>query len=272
MDTRAIGLMDSGLGGLSVGRILQQQLPNESLVFLGDQGRFPYGTRPQSEVRQFGMQIGRFLSAQHVKMVIIACNTMTAAALPNIQQELKVPVIGVIHPGAVAAVAAPKHDRVGVIATESTTKDGAYVRQIHRLNPAIEVVSQATQQLVSVVEHGQAGTPMAQQSVDQALAIFKQQPVDALVLGCTHFPFLTPEIKKTLGPKVTLVDPANETVKNARQVLASRGELAPADHRAETTLYTTADAAELAQMAAKLLPRRADHIKHIDATTLEEEY
>lgn len=272
MDNRPIGLMDSGLGGLSVGRILQRQMPNESLVFLGDQGRFPYGTRPQSQVRQYGLQIARFLASQHVKMVIIACNTMTAAALPNIQQDLKIPVLGVIEPGAQAVATAPVHHRVGVIATDSTTKDGAYVRQIHRLDPDIEVIPQAAQQLVSIVEHGQAGTPAAQQSVDKALATFVKKPVDALVLGCTHFPFLTDEIRHTLGPDVLLIDPAVETVRNARRVLASRGELASRDHHPETTLYTTGEASSLAKMAAKLLTRPGDHINHIDAQTLEEKF
>lgn len=272
MDNRPIGLMDSGLGGLSVGRILQRQIPNESLIFLGDQGRFPYGTRPQSQVRQFGLQIARFLASQHVKMVIIACNTMTAAALPNIQQDLKVPVLGVIEPGAQAVVTAPAHQRVGVIATDSTTKDGAYVRQIHRLDPSIKVIPQAAQQLVSIVEHGEAGTPAAQQSVDKALTPFVKHHVDALVLGCTHFPFLTNEIKHTLGSGVLLIDPAVETVQNARHVLASRGELASRDHYPETTLYTTGEAANLAQMAAKLLPRRSDHINHLDAQYLEEKF
>lgn len=272
MDNRPIGLMDSGLGGLSVGRILMQQMANESVVFLGDQGRFPYGTRPQSQVRKFGLQIAHFLAAQHVKMVIIACNTMTAAALPDIQQALSIPVLGVIEPGARAAVSAPDQHRVGVIATDSTIKDGAYERQIHRLNPDLQVISHPTQQLVSIVEHGQAGTPAAQKCVDTALKPFLDHPVDSLVLGCTHFPFLEKEIQHTLGPDVTLIDPAFETITTARSILASRGELADRHNNPEITLYTTATVSNLAQMAAKLLPRRADHVRHIDPEKLEEDY
>ena len=185
MDERPIGLMDSGLGGLSVMRVLHKQLPDESLIFVGDQGHFPYGTKSQEELQQLVLKIGRFLVDQGIKMMIIACNTATGAALPLLQRELPVPVIGVIEPGATAAV---NHHlkTVGVIGTASTIEKGAYPRTLHQFDANMTVYSHAAQPMVSIVEHGLTGTPTAQQTVDTELAYFDQHPVDGLILGCTE--------------------------------------------------------------------------------------
>lgn len=253
MDQRPIGVMDSGLGGLSVVRLMRQRLPHESIIFVGDQGHFPYGTRTQDEIRSFALKIGQFLVSQHIKLMVIACNTATAASLTLLQKELPVPVIGVIQPGAVAAVSLPYHDRIGVIATDSTTKDGAYVRAIKALSPQSTVISHATQPLVSIVEHGQTGTPAAQQAVDEQLAIFRQHPVDVLILGCTHFPFLTKEIMRTLGKTVAIIDPAGETVQLAARLLTKRASLASQEAQGQLTLYSTGTASDLAKGAQKWL-------------------
>ncbi|WP_323075096.1 glutamate racemase [Limosilactobacillus reuteri] len=186
--------MDSGLGGLSVVRLIQQQLPNESIVFVGDEGHFPYGTKPQAEVRKFVLKIGEYFEKYPVKLMVIACNTATAAALATAKKELSIPVLGVIHPGAQAAVNTNAHT-IGVIGTDSTIKDGAYEREIHKIDPTIDVISKATQPLVSIVEHGLTNTPQAQQTVNEQLSIFDTHTVDALILGCTHFPFLRNQFK-----------------------------------------------------------------------------
>lgn len=186
--------MDSGLGGLSVVRLIQQQLPNESIVFVGDEGHFPYGTKNQAEVRKFVLKIGEYFEKYPVKLMVIACNTATAAALATAKKELSIPVLGGIHPGAQAAVNTNAHT-IGVIGTDSTIKDGAYEREIHKIDPTIDVISKATQPLVSIVEHGLTNTPQAQQTVNEQLSIFDIHPVDALILGCTHFPFLRNQFK-----------------------------------------------------------------------------
>lgn len=255
MDNRPIGVMDSGLGGLSVVRVLQKQLPNESIIFVGDEGHFPYGTKTQDEIRHLVVNIGKFLQSQPVKMMVIACNTATAAALTTVQKELSIPVIGVINPGAKAAIES-KAQRVGVIATESTTQDGAYVREIKKLDPTVNVVSKATQPLVSVVEHGHTGTPAAQKTVDQQLAIFDDQPVDALILGCTHFPFLTKEISKKMGPAVKLIDPALETVNQVKTMLTAKQLLS--DQPASYVLYSTGNRQDLEAGAEKWLNGQYD--------------
>lgn len=263
MDQLPIGVMDSGLGGLSVVRLLHQRLPHESVIFVGDQQHFPYGTRVQDEIRSFALIIGKFLVQQNIKLMVIACNTATAAALTLLQKELPVPVIGVIQPGAVAAVSLPYHDRIGVIATESTINDGAYVRAIKSLSPKTTVLAKATQPLVAIVEHGQTGTLKAQRAVNEQLAVFRQKPVDGLVLGCTHFPFLTKEIMQTLGPTVAIIDPAGETVQLVARVLTKHDALATTTDKGQLTLYSTGAASDLAAGARKWLGKQDLTSKHL---------
>lgn len=261
MDNRPIGVMDSGLGGLSVVRVIQQELPNESVIFVGDEGHFPYGTKTQELVRLLVLRIGRFLAAQPVKLMVIACNTATAAALSTVQKELPIPVIGVINPGATAAIES-KAKRIGVIATESTTNDGAYVRELQKLNPRVKVISKATQPLVAIVEHGKTGTVEAQKTVDQQLASFDQEPVDALILGCTHFPFLTHEINQKMGNKVKLIDPALETVNQVKKLLTTEHRLA--QQTASYQLYSTGDRNDLIAGADKWLHGQYDSCNNLN--------
>lgn len=244
MDNRPIGVMDSGIGGLSIVRVLMQELPQESITFIGDQLHFPYGTRTTENIRELALKISQYLVAQDVKLLVIACNTATAAALPMLQDQLPVPVIGVIEPGARAAIDVAKQQRIGVIATDSTIRSQAYAQTLHRLSPETEVISQATQPLVSVVEHGLTGTFQAQQMVNDALTVFKDQPVSALILGCTHFPFLEYEIHHCLGKEVVLIDPAEETVKAVHHQLAQANQLAD-QVNPQSTFYSTGDQLEL---------------------------
>lgn len=262
MDERPIGLMDSGLGGLSVMRVLHKQLPNESLVFVGDQGHFPYGTKSQEELQRLVLKIGHFLVKRDIKMMIVACNTATGAALPLLQQELPVPVIGVIEPGAVAAV---NHhlQTVGVIGTASTIEKGAYPATIHRLAPQIKVYSHAAQSMVPVVEHGLTGTPQAQETVNTALRFFDHHPVDGLILGCTHFPFLAPEIQQKMGPDVLLIDPAYETIKQARETLTNQHLLTDRD-AGTIKLFTTGERADLVAGAQQWLADQFTSCDHVD--------
>lgn len=250
MNNQPIGVMDSGLGGLSVVRLIQQQLPNESIVFVGDEGHFPYGTKNQAEVRKFVLKIGEYFEKYPVKLMVIACNTATAAALAMAKKELSIPVLGVIHPGAQAAVNTNAHT-IGVIGTDSTIKDGAYEREIHKIDPTITVISKATQPLVSIVEHGLTNTPQAQRTVNEQLSIFDTHPVDALILGCTHFPFLRNQIQNKVGEKTKLVDPAKETINYIQTLLKSKNMLS--DDKATYHLYSTGNKNTLIAGANKWL-------------------
>ena len=268
MDRRPIGVMDSGLGGLSVMRVLRDELPAESLTFVGDQGHFPYGTKSQAEIRRLSLAIGHFLVQQDAKMMVIACNTATGAALSTLQKELPIPVIGVIRPGAAAALSTGAH-RVGVIGTDSTIKNGAYEATLHDLQPDVEVVSQPAQPLVSIVEHGQTGTAKAQLAVDKSLQVFDHQTVETLILGCTHFPFLRKEIQQKMGSNVRLVDPAFETVQQVKRSLAEQSLLAPEENPfRRVNLYSTGRKEDLQRGANQWLGGRYNLCNHLD---LEEE-
>lgn len=261
MDKRPIGVMDSGLGGLSVIRVLREQLPHESIIFVGDQGHFPYGTKTREQIQQLALRIGEFLLRQDVKMMIIACNTATAAAFQLLQDKLPIPVIGVIEPGAKAATR-HQYKKIGVIGTESTIKNGAYEKTLAELAPNLNVISHPAQPLVSIVEHGQTGTNKAQEAVNNELKVFEGQSIEALILGCTHFPFLRQEISNKLGPDVQLIDPAFETIRQAKELLTSKDQL-NTNLTPSINLYSTGDVDELIAGAQKWLPNGYSKCEHI---------
>ncbi|MRN07475.1 glutamate racemase [Lactobacillus sp. 0.1XD8-4] len=261
MDKRPIGIMDSGLGGLSVTRVLRDQLPHESIVFVGDQGHFPYGVKTRKEIQQLALRIGTFLLTHDIKLMIIACNTATAAALQLLQEKLPIPVIGVIEPGAIAATR-HNYQTIGVIGTESTIKNNAYKKVLDQIDPTLKVISHATQPLVSIVEHGQTGTVLAQETVNKELHIFDSQSIQALILGCTHFPFLAKEIANKLGENVQLIDPAYETVRQAKEFLTKQGLLSDVG-TPTVELYSTGKIADLIVGAKKWLPNGYTKCEHI---------
>jgi glutamate racemase len=247
---RPIGLYDSGIGGLSVVREVFRQLPHESVLYFGDTARVPYGPRPEHEIIAFNREIAAMLVAQGVKLILIACNTSSAMALPVLQAECPVPIIGLIRPGAEAALEAGKH--VGVIATEGTIRSGAYGRMIRALAPQAHVQEVACPPLVPLVERGVWDGPEAETVVAGCLAPFLADRPDCLVLGCTHYPHLAPLIRRALGPGVALVDPAARSVEAAARLLAERGLLASGTptHR----FLASADPEGFARVARQLFP------------------
>src|SRR5919108_3010608 len=222
-DPRPIGVFDSGVGGLTVLRELQRQLPNESTIYFGDLGHFPYGPRYQAQVRHFALNIIRFLEKLDVKLVVIACNTATAAALNAAREAFDIPIIGVITPGAEAAVATTKNRRVGVISTEGTLQSGEYLHAIREANPTIGVLPRAAPRLVELVEAGKSQAPETEAVLRGDLEEIRRFGADTLILGCTHYPLLRPLIEKILGPDVTVVDSAETTAARVKRVLAKNG-------------------------------------------------
>src|SRR3977135_919556 len=198
-DPRPIGVFDSGVGGLTVLRELQRQLPNESTIYFADLGHFPYGPRYQAQVRTFALNIIRFLEKLDVKMVVIAWATQSAAALNTAREVFDIPIIGVITQGAEAAVAATKNKRVGVISTEGTMQSQEYLHAIREANPAIRVLPKAAPQLVDLVESGKADAPETEVLLRAALTDILDFRADTLILGCTHYPMLKPLIRKITG-------------------------------------------------------------------------
>ncbi|ANS77082.1 glutamate racemase [Paenibacillus yonginensis] len=223
---QAIAILDSGVGGLTVVKEVMRQLPREKIIYFGDTARAPYGPRTPEQVRLFTEQIVDFLIQFNPKMVVIACNTATAAALDFISEKLTIPVIGVIHPGARAAISATKTGRVGVIGTIGTIQSGAYTVALKELSPYIEVVSEACPELVPLVEQGEFETEHTREIVRSSLAGIKQYDMDCLILGCTHYPFLRKAIREVMGPGVKLISSADETAREISTVLYQKGQLA----------------------------------------------
>jgi glutamate racemase len=238
-DPRPIGVFDSGVGGLTVLRELQRQLPYESTIYFADLGHFPYGPRYQAQVRQFALNIIRFLEKLDVKMVVIACNTATAAALNTAREVFDIPIIGVITPGAEAAVAATKNKRVGVISTEGTLQSQEYLHAIREANPTIGVLPKAAPQLVELVEAGKSNAPETEAVLRDALRDILDYRADTLILGCTHYPLLRPLIRKIAGDNVTVVDSAETTAARVTRVLAKNGLESAAHEMARHQIYVT---------------------------------
>jgi glutamate racemase len=218
-----VGVFDSGIGGLTVVAAIMQALPNERVVYVGDTARVPYGPKSPETVVRYSRQIAHWLLEQHVKAIVIACNTATAHALDTLQRECPVPVIGVVQPGARAAVAATHTGHIGVIGTNGTINSGAYQRAIAALAPDAVVTQLACPLLVPLVEEGWLNHPATRMIVQEYLAPLRDQAVDTIVLGCTHYPLLAPLIQETVGPAVMLVDSAAETARALNAVLTAEG-------------------------------------------------
>jgi len=214
-----IAILDSGVGGLTVAKEVMRQLPRERIVYFGDTGRAPYGPRPAEEVIRFTREIVDFLARFDPKLIVVACNTATAYALEAIRPLVKAPVVGVILPGARAAVRRTATGTVGVIGTEGTIRSGAYERVLKALSPRIEVVSLACPMFVPIVERGAFRTSETYRIVAETLAPLRRPAIDTLILGCTHYPFLADAISAAMGPDIALISSAEETARDISAIL-----------------------------------------------------
>ncbi len=220
---RAIGIFDSGVGGLTVARLIFSHLPEQEIIYFGDTAHVPYGSRSPRELIKFGDQIVSFLIGLGARVVIAACNTSSSVSLPFLREKYDLPILGMVEPGAKAALEATKNKRVGVIATEATVRSGAYPRALRLFDAGVEVFMQACPRFVPLVEAGKLDTPEAREAAAEYLEPLRRAGIDTLVLGCTHYPFLAPVIAEILGPGVKLVDPAEETVKELIALLGGEG-------------------------------------------------
>ncbi len=223
MSERAVGVFDSGVGGLTVLRELRRQIPAEDLVYLGDTARVPYGTKSAPTVRRYADEAGRFLMGQRVKLIVVACNTASAVALEQMTENFQVPVIGVIMPGARRALEVTRSGRIGVIGTEGTVRSRAYERAILSGNPEVSVLAAACPLFVPLAEEGWADHEIARIAAQEYLAPLLEQQIDTLVLGCTHYPLLKRTLQKTVGDGVILIDSAEETAKTVADQLERQG-------------------------------------------------
>ncbi len=224
---RPIGVFDSGVGGLTVLREMRRQLPDESMIYLGDEARMPYGPRPADEIVAFTREALRWFGTHDCKLIVLACNTATSVALDVVRDESRVPIIGVVRPGAAAAISASARRSIGVLATTATVRSGAYARALRDLDPLADVIQQACPKLVPLVEAGKSGSLEAEEAVrGYVLPLLTDggvvsPVVDTLLLGCTHYPMLREVIERVAGPGVRVVDSAATTALAVREVLLS---------------------------------------------------
>ena len=269
MDGRPIGVFDSGMGGLTVLHECLVTMPHEDFVYLGDGARLPYGPRPLDEVRRFALEIGAFLEAQGVKMVLVACNTATSAALPDLQEALGVPVVGVITPEAHAAVQATRNRRIGLLATEGTVEAGRYERLVHTLDASVRFVPLACPRLVPLIESDDPFGAATVDAVREYAAPLKDEDVDTVILGCTHYPLIRNIFQRVFGRGVTLVFSADETAREVADTLARKGIENDAEREGEYRFLTTGSTETFRETGARFLQLPIAEVEHVELAELE---
>ena len=261
MSTAPLGVFDSGIGGLTVAHAIFERLPGESVVYFGDTARVPYGPKSPETVRRYSGEILEYLLQRGVKMVVVACNTSTAHALDDLRRRSPVPVIGVIEPGATAAVAATRSGRIGVIGTAGTIASGAYERAIKARRPGATVVSQPCPLFVPLIEEGWFDHPATELIAREYLEPLLASQVDVLVLGCTHYPLLKPLLGRVLGSGVRLIDSAEETAAEVARALAAGGLAADTPKRVTHQFVVSDDEPHFRAISERFLGERVQSVE-----------
>jgi glutamate racemase len=263
MDPRPIGVFDSGVGGLTVLHECLVTMPHEDFVYLGDHARLPYGPRPLDEIRRFAHEIGLYLERQGVKLVVVACNAATSAALPDLQESLAVPVIGVITPEAHAAVQATRNRRIGLLATQATVTAGRYDRLVRTLDAGVRFTAVACPKLVPLIEAGEQTVDAVREYAEP----LKDAGCDTVILGCTHYPMIKPVLQRVFGRDVTLVFSADETAREAAETLARKRIENATGREGEYRFLTTGDPAAFRAQGERFLQLP---LGRVDGVTLAE--
>ena len=254
---KAIGILDSGVGGLTVVKEFYRQLPRENIVYFGDTARMPYGPRSHQEVRSFALEIIEFLQTQEVKMVVVACNSATAAGISYYQERLDIPVIGVIEPGARAALKATRNGRIRVIGTTGTVGSGAYEKDLRQMDSSVQIFSRACPLLVLIVENNLVSSAEAYRVAEEYLYPLKEEQIDTLILGCTHYPLLAPLIQEVMGEEVTLISSAEEIAREAKDFFATRNLLNPLNPvEGNSRFFVSGKPAMFEEIGDKLLKKK----------------
>ncbi|MFH0765061.1 MAG: glutamate racemase [Calditrichota bacterium] len=271
LNDRPIGVFDSGLGGLTVARAMRQRLPGENLIYLGDTARVPYGVKSAVTVRRFAVEAMLFLLNQGVKMIVVACNTVSAVALPHLRELLRAPLVGVVEPGAKAALRASTTHRIGVIGTPSTIKSGAYIAELLRWNSQVQVWGRACPLLVPLVEEGRLGGEVVELTLNEYLKPLLKQKIDVLILGCTHYPLLKPAIQKACGPNIVLVDSAESTAEEVEAVLL-RESLLRTHGKGTVECWVTDRSAHFNTLARRFFGNGLGRVRYCDITDAQSRF
>jgi glutamate racemase len=268
MDRRPVGVFDSGVGGLTVLHECLVTLPHEDFVYLGDHARLPYGPRPLAEVRVFAREIASYLERQGMKLVVAACNTATSAALPQLQEELSVPVVGVITPEAHAAVQATRNRKIGLMATEATVSAGRYADLVRALDAGAELVAVACPRLVPLIESDDPFAAQTVEAVREYATPLKEGGVDTVILGCTHYPLIRQVFQRVFGRDVRLVFSAEETAREVAETLARKGFENDGGREGAYRFLTTGDPDTFRRLGARFLQLPIAEVEHLDLAEL----
>jgi glutamate racemase len=269
VDARPIGVFDSGVGGLTVLHECLVTLPHEDFVYLGDHARLPYGPRPLAEIRRFAREIGAYLEAQDVKLILVACNAATSAALPQLQEELTVPVVGVITPEAHAAVQATRSRRIGLLATQATVDAGRYRQLVRALDAGVSFHPVACPRLVPLIEGDDPYGEETEAAVREYAAPLKHANVDTVILGCTHYPLIRPIFQRVFGRDVTLVFSAEETAREVAETLRRRGVENEPGREGSYRFLTTGDPEAFRTAGRRFLQLPIAQVEHVALAELE---
>jgi len=260
-DPRPIGIFDSGVGGLTVVSRIQEILPNEQIIYFGDTARVPYGTKSKETVTKFSVENVEFLMTHDVKLVVVACNTASSLSLDFLKRCFRVPIIGVIGPGAKGAVSTTRNNRIGVIGTQATITSGAYEKAIRRINPRNSIYTQSCPLFVPLVEEGWVGKDVAYDIANIYLKPLKAKRIDTLILGCTHYPLLKDVISGVMGQYVLLVDSAKEVAKEVRAILDAGGLLNRQARSKKHKFFVSDEPARFIKIGERFLKKRINCVK-----------
>ncbi|MGL4819928.1 MAG: glutamate racemase [Bacilli bacterium] len=261
---RPIGVIDSGVGGLTVAKEIMRQLPKEEIIYVADAKRCPYGPRTSEEVRQFTWEMTEFLMTQNIKTLVIACNTAASVVLEEMREKLPIPVVGVVHPGARAAIKATDNGQIGVIGTVGTVRTGAYETTLKSINPEVHVESLACPLFVPIVESGDFESDEAYKIVKETLEPLTNTQIDTLILGCTHYPLLSGLISSVMGNGVRLIASGDETARELSTILDHDRILNSSKKRPTHRFYTTANVDMFKHIASRIFGTAVKRVAHID--------
>lgn len=261
---RPIGVFDSGIGGLTLVKALVEELPSESVVYFGDTARVPYGTKSKSTIVRFSLENVELLLRFDVKCIVVACNTSSSLALPTLRKYFKVPIIGVIRAGALAAVRRTRNKRVGVIGTRATVESRAYETAVARVDPAVTVYSQSCPLFVPLVETGWLNGSVCRMVSEQYLKPLQRHRIDTLILGCTHYPLLAPTIQRVMGGGVALIDSAKETVAEVRGMLMGADLLCDQHVKPRYRFFVTDEPDHFTQLGEQFLGRSIRSVERVN--------
>jgi glutamate racemase len=269
MDPRPIGVFDSGMGGLTVLHECLVTMPHEDFVYLGDGARLPYGPRPLDEIRRYSLEIASYLESQGVKLILVACNAATSASLPELQERIEVPVVGVITPEAHAAVQTTRNRHIGLMATEATVKAGRYAELIHTLDAGVQFFPVACPRLVPLIESEEPFGAETTEAVREYAAPLKEAGADTVILGCTHYPLIRPIFERIFGRDVTLVFSAEETAREVAETLERKGIENDPAREGTYRFLTTGDIELFERLGQRFLQLPLDGARHVEIAELE---